>query len=119
MGGVGGGFATTWEKRTLREDGGGLYVGVREGKDGFPPPSPAFAGAGFTRAGYSWGHGRVTPILTFPPEGGRERGEEEGRFENRLYGAQEGRVRGERWVPAPVFTRAGYSRGQEGGKREV
>ena len=32
--------------------------------------------------------------LTFPPEGGGESGEGEGRFENRLYGAQEGRVRG-------------------------
>ena len=39
--------------------------------------------------------GGCTPILTFPPEGGRERGEGEGRFENRLYGAQEGECEGE------------------------
>ena len=62
-----------------------------------------------------------TPILTFPLEGGRERGEGEGRFANCPYGKRgtEGMTRegggvrgGERWVPAPVFTRAGYSRGQ-------
>ena len=39
--------------------------------------------------------------LTFPPEGGRERGEGDGRFENRLYGAQEGSVRGCKMGPRP------------------
>ena len=73
MGGVGAGFATTWEKRTPREDGGGFYAGVREGKDGSPPPSSRGQAIREDTGG-------CTPILTFPPEGGRERGEGEGRF---------------------------------------
>ena len=79
MGGVGAGFATTWEKRTPREDGGGFYAGVREGKDGSPPPSSRGQAIREDTGG-------CTPILTFPPEGGRERGEGEGRFPNCPYG---------------------------------
>ena len=63
--------------------------GEREGKDGSPHPR----GQAIRED-----TGGCTPILTFPPEGGRERGEGEGWFENRLYGAQEGRVRGGRGV---------------------
>ena len=65
--------------------------GEREGKDGSPPPSSRGQAIREDTGG-------CTPILTFPPEGGRERGEGEGRFANRLYGAQEGRVRGGRGV---------------------
>ena len=58
MGGVGAGFATTWEKRTPREDGGGFYAGVREGKDGSLHPR----GQAIRED-----TGGCTPILTFPP----------------------------------------------------
>ena len=60
--------------------------------------------------------GGCTPILTFPPQGGRERGEGEGRFPNRPYGKRgmDGMTRegggvkgGERWVPVFARTREG------------
>ncbi len=104
MGGVGGGFATTWEKRTPREDGGGLYVGVREGKDGFPPPSSR----GQAIRGDTGG---CTPLFPFPLQGEGKEGRRKGGSRTGSTVHRRVECEGERWVPAPVFTRAGYSRG--------
>ena len=98
-------------------DGGNGGVGGRDGLAG-----SCSRGGGMDprmREDNGGGMGGVcTPILTFPPEGGREgrdglagscsrgggysRGQPSPSPPNRSAG---------RWVPAPVFTRAGYSRG--------
>ena len=120
----------------IREDNGGrLFAGTTEAGDGFPHPRTtegALRGNNGRRCG--WGEGWVpasvftgassrwedtggcTPILTFPPEGGRERGG--GGFPPFLRrwalrgNDVDGRERGKGWVPAYARTTGGGEGGR-------